>query len=91
MPRPTIRAPYEPGDRIRTLITSRDGGICMAVVTIDRVTPLSNGRTWRIAGNRPGQPHPDPARDCPRVEWIVDATGADVDTAAPNPSSRSFE
>jgi hypothetical protein len=36
-------APYQPGDRVRALLMARDGGTCLAVVTIDRVTPPLNG------------------------------------------------
>jgi hypothetical protein len=92
MPEPTTTAPYPPGDRVRALLMARDGGTCLAVVSIDRITPLSDGRTWRISGQRPGNPHPDPTQDCPRVEWVVDATGRDVneyvEPCSPSRSSR---
>jgi len=78
MTRRTTTAPYQLGDRVRALLMDREGGTCVAVVTLDRVTPLADGRSWRIGGSRPGSPHPDPARDCPRVEWVVDAAGRDV-------------
>jgi hypothetical protein len=78
MPQRTRTAPYKPGDRVRALLMDRRGSTCLAVVTLDRVTPLSDGRSWRIGGTRPGDPHLDPTRDCPRVEWVVDATGCDV-------------
>jgi hypothetical protein len=40
MPKPKIIAPYQPGDRVRALLTARDGVTCLAAVTIDceRVT-----------------------------------------------------
>ena len=43
MPKRTTTAPDQPGDRVRALLMARDGGTCLEVVTIDRVTPLSNG------------------------------------------------
>src|SRR2546423_6156614 len=65
MAKPKPNAPYQPGDRVRPLLMDRQGATSLAVVTLDRVTPVSDGRSWRIAGQRPGNPHPDPARDCP--------------------------
>jgi hypothetical protein len=57
--------------------------------------PLSEGRSWRLGRQRPGNPHPDPARDCPRPSGVVDATGHEVngyvepDASSPSSSGSS--
>jgi hypothetical protein len=78
--RTTTKAPYAPGDKVKALVMTRDGVTCLAVITIDSVCRLadSGNPRWRVGGNRPGDPHPEPARDCPRVEWEVGSNGRDI-------------
>jgi hypothetical protein len=39
MTKRTTTAPYKPGDRIRALLIDRQGGTCLAVVTLDWQSP----------------------------------------------------